>query len=103
MLRRPPRSPLFPYPTLFRSLFVRGQIRLDVLRVTAEQENASANHNVQVNDPCTAALPLALRRPSQLPRSAGARDHVSSVRMVNQIDGHGVDTGHADQTSRPRP
>jgi len=40
--------------------FVRGQIRSDVLRITAEQVNAFGNHKVQVNDPCAAALPLAL-------------------------------------------
>src|SRR5438093_4156298 len=29
MLRRPPRSTLFPYTTLFRSLSVPGSIRID--------------------------------------------------------------------------
>src|SRR3989442_5549044 len=29
MIRRPPRSTLFPYTTLFRSLVERGQVRLD--------------------------------------------------------------------------
>src|SRR2546430_11992674 len=30
MIRRPPRSTLFPYPTLFRSLVESGQQKLDV-------------------------------------------------------------------------
>src|ERR1017187_10579848 len=38
-------------------LLVRRQIRFDILRVTAEQVNAAGDHNIQVNDPCTAALP----------------------------------------------
>src|ERR1019366_3612204 len=42
-------------------------------------------------------FPLPFAGPSQLPRSAGARDHISSVRMINQIHGHGVDAVHADQ------
>src|SRR3712207_6943394 len=31
MIRRPPRSTLFPYTTLFRSDLVAGEVRLDVL------------------------------------------------------------------------
>src|SRR5258705_2875370 len=37
MIRRPPRSPLFPYPTLFRSPFLHGGIRLQVLRRLGER------------------------------------------------------------------
>src|SRR5258708_37242814 len=43
-------------PQLF--LLVRRQIRPDVLRITAEQVNASGDHYVQVDDACAAALPL---------------------------------------------
>src|SRR5256885_10437861 len=35
MIRRPPRSTLFPYTTLFRS---RPQVRIDFLRQVARQE-----------------------------------------------------------------
>src|SRR5260370_34478148 len=68
-------------PQIF--LFVRGQVRFDVFRVTAEQVNTRTDHKVQINDPCAAALPFAFRRPPQLPRAAGAWDHVSTVRMVD--------------------
>src|ERR1035441_253086 len=54
------------------SLFVRGQIRSDALCITAQQVDARGDHNVQIDDPCAAALSLALRSPPQLPRSAGA-------------------------------
>src|ERR1035438_5231899 len=79
------------------SLFGRGQIRFDVLRIAAEQVNACTDHHVKVDDPCAAALPLALCRPTQLPRSAGARDHVSFIRTVDQKGGYGVDFVRADQ------
>src|SRR2546430_13587590 len=35
MIRRPPRSTLFPYTTLFRSLTVTGRLRLDAGAVNA--------------------------------------------------------------------
>src|SRR3712207_8377301 len=46
MIRRPPRSTLFPYTTLFRSLLDMNS-GLDV-EYTLEQLNASANHTFEV-------------------------------------------------------
>ncbi len=82
-------------PQLF--LLVRGQIRLDVLRVTTNQVNAGGNHNVQVDNPGTAALSFALRCPSQFTNSARSRYHVTGVGVVNQIDGHGLNPIRSDQ------
>src|SRR5437016_14029469 len=38
MIRRPPRSTLFPYTTLFRSPPQRGEIKVRLLRTTDEAE-----------------------------------------------------------------
>src|SRR5256885_11867572 len=48
MIRRPPRSTLFPYPTLFRSLSPRGSRgnRLRALRALALPLVLSALHDV---------------------------------------------------------
>src|SRR2546430_10506625 len=36
MIRRPPRSTLFPYTTLFRSLFTGGRIHAEIVRADLE-------------------------------------------------------------------
>jgi hypothetical protein len=51
-------------------LLIRGQIRFDVLRITAEQVNTGRVRNVKVDNPRAATLPLSLRCPSQFPHSA---------------------------------
>src|SRR2546426_4413671 len=40
MIRRPPRSTLFPYTTLFRSIFSRGDRRLADVLETAQRRGA---------------------------------------------------------------
>src|SRR2546430_6995107 len=44
MIRRPPRSTLFPYTTLFRSKFERGCLRLDEI-----QTNAVHGHTIRLS------------------------------------------------------
>src|SRR5260221_14361335 len=46
MIRRPPRSTLFPYTTLFRSVHTFGKGRLNVLLGNTEQKMASNNLTV---------------------------------------------------------
>src|SRR2546429_4146021 len=41
MIRRPPRSTLFPYTTLFRSSFFRRLVKLESDRRTAKVESAA--------------------------------------------------------------
>src|SRR5256886_13372043 len=41
MIRRPPRSPPFPYPTLFRSLRIGGATPADVAKLTIYVVNYS--------------------------------------------------------------
>src|SRR2546427_843565 len=42
MIRRPPRSTLFPYTTLFRSLGVDGEMRVKVGRIIAPDAQDAA-------------------------------------------------------------
>src|SRR2546422_7829026 len=42
MIRRPPRSTLFPYTTLFRSLAIRNMVRADAPFLTTDAISLSA-------------------------------------------------------------
>jgi len=77
-------------------LLIRSQIRLDVLRVTPNQVNASGNHDVQADDPGATTLPLALRCPSQFPDTARSRYYIASIGMLNQINGDCVNPIRSD-------
>src|SRR3989475_4625823 len=52
MIRRPPRSPLFPYTTLFRSLVERGGeiLGLRVLGVVDEHPAPAVDVDVELTD-----------------------------------------------------
>src|SRR5690242_21093666 len=60
MIRRPPRSTLFPYTTLFRS---RGLLPVD-------QEKQRARDVVESDDLAEAGQPTAYARPEDPPRGA---------------------------------
>src|SRR3712207_7647066 len=56
MIRRPPRSTLFPYPTLFRSPILGGVLNVQAERTTVSEEGAGASApeaptNVRVDPP----------------------------------------------------
>src|SRR5258708_25381421 len=69
MIRRPPRSTLFPYTTLFRSPVVGetddGRVALFVRFTATERRERGAAHRVLIepslDDPCTALLRRARR------------------------------------------
>src|SRR5260370_41708463 len=52
MIRRPPRSTLFPYTTLFRSKFVRDLLVLDVFSGQIFLECGSNGHDVTSGAKC---------------------------------------------------
>src|SRR2546426_2130868 len=71
MIRRPPRSTLFPYTTLFRSLdilaraFARvGSAREDVHLVLAgpDSEGRSEEHTSELQSPCNLVCRLLLEK-----------------------------------------
>src|SRR5260370_31159524 len=45
MIRRPPRSTLFPYTTLFRSFFLQRAEDADIICVAAVKRAVAADHN----------------------------------------------------------
>src|SRR5690242_21330396 len=91
MVRRPPRSTLFPYTTLFRSLIWRGwpcrrspsarerwSCREDRKSTRLNSSHMSISYAVfclkKKNDTCTVALPELFGVPHELRPSVGGRD-----------------------------
>src|SRR3712207_7052439 len=72
MIRRPPRSTLFPYTTLFRSLALQVRACRDYLQFTRPEYNASYRLRAEVR------VPAAFRRlvDSRLLRS---EEHTSEL------------------------
>src|SRR2546426_3028440 len=71
MIRRPPRSTLFPYTTLFRSLLFRVGGRLyavplsSVLEITRAEEkqiHRSEEHTSELQSPCNLVCRLLLEK-----------------------------------------
>src|SRR2546423_10696031 len=80
MIRRPPRSTLFPYPTLFRS---EAQIRL----VTAQQALGNLGLRVQLDAPGELSSEMLTRRIhfAGLPESltkARSEEHTSELQSL---------------------
>src|SRR3712207_7100327 len=56
MIRRPPRSPLFPYPTLFRSLYERIDRRVDAMIEAGAIEEVRRAHAAGASETARKAL-----------------------------------------------
>src|SRR2546426_861234 len=79
MIRRPPRSTLFPYTTLFRSLSVHGIVDVTpllanivppkVLIVT--RHGRSEEHTSELQSPCNLVCRLLLEKKKYIPRRFG--------------------------------
>jgi hypothetical protein len=78
-------------------LLFRRQIRLNVFRVTPNQINTTGNHSVKVDNPGAATLSFPFGCPSQLPNSARPRNRVARIRMVDQINGYGLNAIRSDE------
>src|SRR5438876_12247134 len=97
MIRRPPRSTLFPYTTLFRSLLLvepalppqveaQHHQRHDLRGERLGRGDADLGAGVQVDPPCASraiVLPTTLTRPSTLEPAARAARIASSVSAVS--------------------
>src|SRR2546426_5927734 len=74
MIRRPPRSTLFPYTTLFRSLFKRegGVAQLpsvqDILKIVLAQKR-SEEHTSELQSPCNLVCRLLLEKKKKTRRA----------------------------------
>src|SRR5256885_10305472 len=88
MIRRPPRSTLFPYTTLFRSRFGRRQRerlieRVGVKRVGAAEDGGqrlerrahdrSEEHTSELQSPCNLVCRLLLEKKNKYHRRSDAR------------------------------
>src|SRR5256885_4057420 len=67
MIRRPPRSTLFPYTTLFRSVVARGQLGVEQVRdmqIAGLARNAarSEEHTSELQSPCNLVCRLLLEK-----------------------------------------
>src|SRR5256885_5282242 len=101
MIRRPPRSTLFPYTTLFRSLMLGVIVGADdnherdfltrIRRLTVEGKRAgegyrSEEHTSELQSPCNLVCRLLLEKKKQSPRgskgvvAAGAVDREPRTR-----------------------
>src|SRR5256885_10448938 len=72
MIRRPPRSTLFPYTTLFRSMLHRpGQVVADgAQRYTQALGDRSEEHTSELQSPCNLVCRLLLEKKSRGPCAA---------------------------------
>src|SRR5256885_8634712 len=72
MIRRPPRSTLFPYTTLFRSLqqgaVPRGAPDLLAGHVPGEAVDRSEEHTSELQSPCNLVCRLLLEKKKHDPR-----------------------------------
>src|ERR1039457_7555283 len=62
MIRRPPRSTLFPYTTLFRSHYRRGNPRRGGARSQASNRPRSEEHTSELQSPCNLVCRLLLEK-----------------------------------------
>src|SRR3712207_7199694 len=72
MIRRPPRSTLFPYTTLFRS---RGQVEARHVRVAARVQPADARGDVRLDD----AAPQGRGQGRADPGAERSEEHTSEL------------------------
>src|SRR2546426_7472233 len=92
MIRRPPRSTLFPYTTLFRSNGRRSPLGLDAVAVTgaaapgeradsvsvAERAPRSEEHTSELQSPCNLVCRLLLEKKKKIERIAPAIDRLDA-------------------------
>src|ERR1039457_7624459 len=66
MIRRPPRSTLFPYTTLFRSNSYRSADNRRDISVFAQWINRSEEHTSELQSPCNLVCRLLLEKKKKI-------------------------------------
>src|ERR1022692_441414 len=75
MIRRPPRSTLFPYTTLFRSLWQRDSGRESSdLRTCRRRQPRSEEHTSELQSPCNLVCRLLLEK-----KTCRSEEHTSEL------------------------
>src|SRR5256885_2432626 len=92
MIRRPPRSTLFPYTTLFRSargwgLFacdMKNSLWTKVIKGCADPQRAkrSEEHTSELQSPCNLVCRLLLEKKNKNPRTQRHSVHADRARSV---------------------
>src|SRR5258708_10816260 len=90
MIRRPPRSTLFPYTTLFRSLVVdtaHGHSKGVIDRVRWVKQNyRSEEHTSELQSPDHLVCRLLLEKKKRFSKKRIATALLSSFRILNQSE-----------------
>src|SRR5256885_3601427 len=84
MIRRPPRSTLFPYTTLFRSNLRQAQITADRWRALLETDSVSKQerseeHTSELQSPCNLVCRLLLEKKKRSTRKLTDRLYVGCL------------------------
>src|SRR5256885_12579783 len=92
MIRRPPRSTLFPYTTLFRSLRLprRSRERSNGARADTRsdrREPRSEEHTSELQSPCNLVCRLLLEKKKTSARSCLRPAPAATVRVQHRPDG----------------
>src|SRR2546426_9041526 len=76
MIRRPPRSTLFPYTTLFRSVAADTDVGGDLVHLAADRDLAgirtcvrSEEHTSELQSPCNLVCRLLLEKKKKISRT----------------------------------
>src|SRR2546430_13067478 len=86
MIRRPPRSTLFPYTTLFRSLAAYKQaIRLDPANALAHNNHGFALSNLKRYKEALAAYEQAIRLDPDLSIAHRSEEHTSELQSQSNL------------------
>src|SRR2546426_4292240 len=102
MIRRPPRSTLFPYTTLFRSHQAAGQLlpQAVVLRASFRRDGKprrrSEEHTSELQSPCNLVCRLLLEK-KKTTNSPGASDR-AATRSTSSLPARTPDDCPSDQT-----
>src|SRR5256885_7639107 len=82
MIRRPPRSTLFPYTTLFRSQLLGVEMGLDDFGTgyssLAYLQRRSEEHTSELQSPCNLVCRLLLEKKKNLPKPPLNNNHDST-------------------------
>src|SRR2546426_4768489 len=90
MIRRPPRSTLFPYTTLFRSLLARAGVSVLVLEKHADflrdfrgdtihPSTRSEEHTSELQSPCNLVCRLLLEKKKKSPDRSQVLEQISTT------------------------
>src|SRR5256885_4923462 len=87
MIRRPPRSTLFPYTTLFRSLLIVPSSEFDpfptvLLEAGAIGTPRSEEHTSELQSPCNLVCRLLLEKKKHLQDYASANVTTQSAHLI---------------------